>query len=245
MTAINTYYEQRWSTENQYDRPPAATRVRMVGESIEKVLETRSTPIRILDVGCGNGWILAEIEKRFGNQVKLFGIEPSDCGAANASKRVPSANVVSGTLATVTYPEQFDLVVTSEVIEHVEDQRSFAREIAAVLKHDGVLVLTTPNGAFLEGYFEDNPEFTPQPIENWLTINELKNLFSEQFKARSIRTFTPDHFYNQHPVLSFARKTVQAIPGGRHIRCRIDRFVWSELQAGLNILAIFDRKSNG
>ncbi len=244
MTAVKTYYEQRWSTENQYDHPPAITRVRIVGEAIEKIIKSRSKPIRVLDVGCGNGWILAEIERRFHNKVELFGIEPSECGASNASRRVPSANVVSGTLATVTYTKKFDLVVTSEVIEHVEDQRSFAEEIAAVLKHDGTLVLTTPNGAFLEGYFENNPEFTPQPIENWLTIKELKELFSEQFKARSLRTFTPEHFYDQHPVLSLARKTTQAIPGGRHIRCRIDRFVWRELQAGLNILAIFDRKPN-
>jgi len=243
MTAVKTYYKERWTTENQYDRPPAVTRVRIIGDAVESILEGKQGPIRVLDVGCGNGWILAELNRRFGNRVELHGIEPSDCGAVNATKRVPSADVVSGTLATVPYSDPFDLVVTSEVIEHVEDQKSFANEIAAILKLDGVMVLTTPNGEFLEGYFESNPEYCPQPIENWLKITELKELFSGEFDLRSIRTFDPEYFYNQHPVLSLARRTAQAIPGGRHVRCRLDRFVWHDMQAGLNILAVFDRKT--
>jgi len=243
MTSVKSYYKERWASENASARPPAISRVQIVADAAETALAPRPERIRILDVGCGNGWILNALERRFGKQVELHGVEPSACGAANAAERVPSAHIINGTLATVTYADRFDLVVTSEVIEHVEDQKSFAAEIAATLKPDGAAILTTPNGEFFEGYFESNPEYCPQPIENWLTIPELKDLFSDAFDLRSVRTFNPEYFYNQHPVLSLARRTAQAIPGGRHVRCRLDRFVWREMQAGLNILAIFDRKS--
>jgi SAM-dependent methyltransferase len=244
MTAVKSYYDERWSSEDQYDRPPTVGRVRIVGDTVESVLANRPGRVRVLDVGCGNGWVLAELERRFGNRVELFGVEPSGCGAENSSERVPSANIVCGTLATVSYSRQFDLAVTSEVIEHVEDQRAFAEEIAAVLKPDGTVVLSTPNGAFLKGYFEDNLEYDPQPIENWLRIVELENLFSDLFDIRSIRTFNPEYFYDQHSMLSFVRKAVQALPGGRHIRCRLDRLVWRDIRAGLNLLAVFDRKAD-
>jgi SAM-dependent methyltransferase len=43
----------------------------------------------------------------------------------------------------------FDAVVSVEVLEHVEDDAAFVREVHRVLKPNGVFVMTTPNGDFV------------------------------------------------------------------------------------------------
>jgi SAM-dependent methyltransferase len=46
---------------------------------------------------------------------------------------------------------QFDCIVTSEVIEHLDDVRAFLGECSALLRDGGTLVLSTPNIGFFEG----------------------------------------------------------------------------------------------
>jgi SAM-dependent methyltransferase len=52
--------------------------------------------------------------------------------------------------------ENFDLVVSVEVIEHVEEDEKFVSEIARVLKPDGIVLLTTPNGDWVENKNPDH-----------------------------------------------------------------------------------------
>jgi cyclopropane fatty-acyl-phospholipid synthase-like methyltransferase len=49
--------------------------------------------------------------------------------------------------------EGYDAVTAGEVIEHILDEGSFLEECHRVLKRDGILVLTTPNLAFLLNRF--------------------------------------------------------------------------------------------
>jgi SAM-dependent methyltransferase len=46
---------------------------------------------------------------------------------------------------------QFDCVIASEVIEHLDDIRAFLRQIAGLVKQGGLIVVSTPNIGFFEG----------------------------------------------------------------------------------------------
>lgn len=234
------YYNERWDSENTAERPPATTRVRIVAETVMSVLESKSS--RILDVGCGNGWILEAIRNEAQGAATLFGVEPSQSGANNSSVRVPDACIEIGTLSEVNFNTQFDLVVTSEVIEHVPNKTEFLSQIASVLHDDGTLVLTTPNGLYRNSYFEDNPDLEPQPIEEWVTAAELESLCSQFFTKRWVRTFGPEYFFSRNSWALSARRRIDAVQGGRHVRSRMDRFVSRTLGRGLNILAVFDKR---
>jgi SAM-dependent methyltransferase len=50
----------------------------------------------------------------------------------------------------------FDMVVAVEVLEHVERDADFVSEVARVLKPNGVFLMTTPNGDFLENTNPDH-----------------------------------------------------------------------------------------
>src|SRR5207302_6586570 len=62
-------------------------------------------------------------------------------------KHYPDNEFHCGTIENLaaTDPEPFDLVYTSEVIEHVPDVRSFCGNISKVLRPGGCLFITTPD----------------------------------------------------------------------------------------------------
>ncbi|MGI4950131.1 MAG: bifunctional 2-polyprenyl-6-hydroxyphenol methylase/3-demethylubiquinol 3-O-methyltransferase UbiG, partial [Janthinobacterium lividum] len=100
---------------------------------------------RALDMGCGAG-LLAEPLARMGAAVTGVDAAPENVAAARAHAasgglaidyRTGSTGAVAG--------EQFDLVCSLEVIEHVADQPGFVAGLADALAPGGLMVLSTPN----------------------------------------------------------------------------------------------------
>ena len=60
-------------------------------------------------------------------------------------------------MTSTTLPEKsFDVAVAVEVLEHVDDDETFVRNVARVLKPNGWFVMTTPNGDFLRIPYPDH-----------------------------------------------------------------------------------------
>lgn len=96
----------------------------------------------LLDVGCGTGLFLKGMKQS--GCWELWGIEPS-MQAAEVARQL-GFRVFTATLQEVDLPEQyFDVVTLWDVIEHLHDPASALRQIANVLKPDGILVIRTPN----------------------------------------------------------------------------------------------------
>jgi ubiquinone biosynthesis O-methyltransferase len=104
---------------------------------------------RILDVGCGGG-ILSLALASLGANVLGIDAGPENIQAASrhrdrllASRQLPVSfrNVLLEELAE----PPFDIVVCSEVVEHVELPAAFVAQCATRLKDGGLLVLTTIN----------------------------------------------------------------------------------------------------
>lgn len=233
------YYDRRWSEEDRQSAPPAQTRVRLTKEAVEN-LQHGNDIHSVVDVGCGNGWILAALSDLNG-ALDLFGVEPSTVGAENARLRVPNATIETGTLGDSSLIGPFDIAVSSEVIEHVADQRQYLEEIANVIRAEGFLVLTTPNGRFRDTYFDDVPHAEPQPVEDWLTLGELLELASPWFSVIEQRTFGPEYYIGKKSNLRRVRQLMNALPGGQRSRRLIDTLVNRRWNAGLNILTSFRR----
>lgn len=97
---------------------------------------------RLLDVGCGAGSFL-EAARRAGWHAT--GLEVSRTAAEHV--RGLGFEVFNGELDSAGYPEgHFDVVVASEVLEHVPDPLGLARGMARVLRPGGLLWATTPHG---------------------------------------------------------------------------------------------------
>ncbi len=111
-------------------------------------LESYRRTNRLLDVGFGAGAML-KVAQRRGWQA--FGIERSALAVEQAIKNgFPDVQV--GDLANGPYPaDHFDVIVMSELIEHLDDPQPYLRQAWRCLRPGGVLYLTTPNGAGISG----------------------------------------------------------------------------------------------
>jgi 2-polyprenyl-6-hydroxyphenyl methylase/3-demethylubiquinone-9 3-methyltransferase len=101
----------------------------------------------ILDVGCGGG-ILAEPLARLG--AKVTGIDPAEENVAAARLHASESGLAidyrAETIEAVAEEgKRFDLVIASEVVEHVTDVPLFVHHCAECVKPGGLMVATTIN----------------------------------------------------------------------------------------------------
>lgn len=104
----------------------------------------------VLDIGCGNGAMLAEI-RRLGSW-KLCGLDSSESAVSMARGQGFDVRLADATIdsAALFKPHTFDLIISAEVIEHVYDPRGFLRQAHSLLRPQGRLVLTTPYHGYLK-----------------------------------------------------------------------------------------------
>ncbi|MBK3662010.1 bifunctional 2-polyprenyl-6-hydroxyphenol methylase/3-demethylubiquinol 3-O-methyltransferase UbiG [Bradyrhizobium diazoefficiens] len=102
--------------------------------------------LRVLDIGCGAG-LLCEPLSRLGAQV--IGMDPSASNIAaaklHADKSHLSIDYRCTTVEEIDPRERFDIVLAMEVVEHVVDVGVFLKRCAAMLKPNGLMVVSTLN----------------------------------------------------------------------------------------------------
>ncbi len=96
---------------------------------------------RLLEIGCGFGYLLA----RFNERWALHGTDISAHAAAAAQRRLPHAHVVASDAQDgVPFGGLFDVVLATNVIEHLSEPERAARHLAAAVRPGGVLVVHLP-----------------------------------------------------------------------------------------------------
>ncbi len=99
----------------------------------------------ILDVGCWSGQY-AQLAVKLAK--KVCGVDPNHEAINLGKKLVPQAEFKTGSVLNIPYSNnRFDVVVFSEVIEHIPQgaEKQALGEIKRVLKPKGILMLSTPN----------------------------------------------------------------------------------------------------
>ena len=136
-----------------------------------------------LDVGCGAG-LLCEPLARMGAAVTGVDAAPENIEAAksHAAQSALPIDYRHGEIADQGL-DQFDVVTSMEVIEHVSDPAAFIAELARHLKPDGLLLLSTPNRTAASRLFlveaAERLGQVPRGTHNWdqfLTPDELTAL---------------------------------------------------------------------
>ena len=100
---------------------------------------------RILDVGCGNGSVTAQVARRGG---KIIGIDMSESGIQLARRNCPTARFevlpADANLLRNLDEEPFDVVYSLEVIEHLYQVPSFIEGCFAATRRGGTFICSTP-----------------------------------------------------------------------------------------------------
>lgn len=101
--------------------------------------------ITILDAGCGEGHLLSELYKK-NAQGAYYGVDATDIALKKARERCPFAHFYHGDLSRLDFSDGFfDVIVATEVLEHIIEYEEVIAELLRVLKKGGVLIVTFPN----------------------------------------------------------------------------------------------------
>ncbi len=120
----------------------------------------------LLEVGCGEGrgidWLLPAV-------ISYTAIDKIAPVIDKLQQKYPQARFLSGNIPPLSdfVDNSFDSVVSFQVIEHIQDDRLFLKEIHRVLKPGGIALITTPNRPYS---LSRNPwhirEYTAQELTN-------------------------------------------------------------------------------
>ncbi len=141
-------YKQHYRADADFIEDPAAlSKTRSASERrrlqvIVDRLQLRPG-LRMLDLGCGSGW-LSDLSAGHGAHILACDLAPS--GVAAARRRYPDAAdyVASDVYNLGLAAGSCDLIVLSEVVEHLEDVVAGLEEAARLLKPGGRLIVTVP-----------------------------------------------------------------------------------------------------
>jgi len=132
----------------------------------------------ILDLACGEGYgsnLLSESAQ------KVVGVDIDEMTIRNAIQKYKKANLIFEKAAATELPftdYEFDVVVSFETLEHIEQHDQMLKEIKRVLRPDGLLIISTPDK---KNYTEARSYKNPFHVKE-LYAEEFQNLLKENFK---------------------------------------------------------------
>jgi ubiquinone/menaquinone biosynthesis C-methylase UbiE len=101
-------------------------------------------PRRVLDIGCGTGYLLGSLAGRYPDASELAGVDPAPSMIEVATRACADERIryYPGVAEDLTFADDsFDLVTTTTSFDHWSDQLAGLRQCARVLTPGGRLVL--------------------------------------------------------------------------------------------------------
>lgn len=134
---------------------------------------------KVLELGCGDGYgsfILAKKAKT----IIATDIDKKTISEAQKKYKLRGLKFACLDALSLPYEDEFDVVISFQVIEHVKDVRLYLSNIKKVLKKNGVFILSTPN-RLLRLYKGQKPwnRFHIEEYEE----SKLKNMLEKHFPA--------------------------------------------------------------
>lgn len=130
-------YNQSWSLRHFFHK-----------RRIDSLVSLVPTPARVLDAGCGSGVLCRMLAN---NGCRVSGVDLLPARVAWCKHLTPEGEFCSGDLRSFQMQEQFDVVICSEVLEHIRqaDRLLALQNLARHVKVDGVLIVTVPSALYI------------------------------------------------------------------------------------------------
>jgi len=180
-----------WNDWNSANREHASSLPEVVARQADTVLgwmgDTATERPRILEVGCGVGWL----SRRLAALGDVTAVDLSDEVISRARQRHPEVSFVAGDFLTLAIEtESYDVVVSLEVLAHVVDQPAFVSKVARCLRPGGCFMMSTQNRFALSRWSEVVPQADGQ-LRNWVDAKTLRGLLQRYLEVVSLSSIVP------------------------------------------------------
>ncbi len=166
-------------------------RIKYINRVVSKFKKTNKmntvNNLKYLDIGCGGGLLSERIARQgasvTGIDITKSSIEVAKNHALNSGLNINYINTDVSSFRK-KYSNKFDVIVASEVIEHINDRRLFFEEVSKLLKNKGILILTTINKTassllFAKFMAENILKLLPKGIHDFEKFVSPKTLINE------------------------------------------------------------------
>lgn len=198
------------------------------------------TPVsgkRVLEVGCQNGAWLVALREAGAEPVGIDVVEPAvKAAAVRASCWNVDVDARVGDACSLAFADNsFDLVASSDVIEHVPDKRAMVREVMRVLRPGGIAVISAPQRFSVKHLLSDphygyaGVSFLPTRLATWYLTN-LRGEAVYEVETLPTGAGVRRMFRREGGTVIGSKDGVTATP-------RIHRRLLDELRQGFTIVA--------
>lgn len=200
----NEFYDDLkddWHT--RFDHPIALLRAenKIRAPWMANELQQRlSAPVKVLDVGCGGGFLSNYLAK-MGHEVTGIDLSSSSLEAARQNDKTKTVNYLHANAYDLPFPDRsFDAVSAMDILEHVENPDRLIQEAARVLRPGGLFFFHTFNRNFLSylviikgvEWFVKNTPKNMHVYPLFITPKELKQKCSKyQLRVETMHGFRP------------------------------------------------------
>jgi len=123
-------------------------------KAFEKQLPTLNNQVRVLDIACNEGYLIFELKALFDNEYNMYcaGIDINSEYIEIAQQKKNFFKLENCDFSVMDANDlkfednYFDIVTCASLIEHMSCPATVLEEIKRVLKTEGIIILTTPNG---------------------------------------------------------------------------------------------------
>ncbi len=177
---LSAFYQQyRTNTTYATKRDKKIKRARRRIKRLKRITKGN----RFLDVGCNQGFAVAAAQAL---NLSAHGIDLDASAIASAQREFGDAAFSTETAPDFAAKGQtFDMVYSSEVIEHIPNYSEFAAAIGRLTVPDGVLYLTTPDA----GHFR-----IPRDFVSWPQVHPPRHL--TYFTKKGLRSLFEQHGFH-------------------------------------------------
>jgi len=155
-------------------------------DSAMKRLKHRSA-LKIIDIGCGEGAVLMSLGWKgyLHNAERIVGVDLSEERTGVLRQYIPNAESIISDACNIPQLQDssFDLIICSQLIEHLPSQKPLIREMKRLLRDDGLLYLSSvarrPTGFWI---YDRNgePRLSPEHIFEFPSIESMLDLVKDE-----------------------------------------------------------------
>lgn len=192
---------------------------------------------RVLEIGCGTGWLGGELSRKSGAIVT--GVDLSPLAIEKARATYPDLEFINGDVLDLAADRVFDVVVTADAIAHIPDQQRVVDFVARVLVPGGLLILMTQNALVWSRSSCLKPR-DPGQYRDWPTLRRIWRLLRADFSILHLSSLVPG---GDRGILKIVNsRYISGLSGRIFGRARVDRFK-ERLLIGRELVVIARRRS--